>query len=132
MHWKLILLLSLFGLPMSVASFVVPASAEPVCWLVIFVFCAIVIARRCAQKHFRQGLAIGLVNSVWITAGHLLFFDSYLAHHPHEAEISATMSSPRLAMLLFGPIVGLASGMVLGIFALVASRWVKPVSAPGA
>jgi hypothetical protein len=129
MNWKLVLSLSLFGLAMGIATvFVIPANVEPVFWLLIFAFCAYVIARRCAEKQFLHGLFVSLVNSVWITAAHLTFFDTYLARHPREAEMSASMSSPRLMMLLMGPVVGLVSGLVLGLFAFVASRFVKPAS----
>jgi hypothetical protein len=83
-------------------------------------------SRPCPTKHFLYGLFVSLANSVWITAVHLAFFDAYLSHHGREAEMSASMSSPHLMMLLMGPVVGLASGLVLGLFAFVASRFVKP------
>ncbi len=51
-----------------------------------------------------------------------------LAHHPREAAMSAGMSSPRLMMLATGPVVGLVSGVVLGLFAFIASNVFKPAS----
>jgi hypothetical protein len=127
MNWKLVFSLSLFGLAMGIATvFVIPANIEPIFWLAIFVFCAVVIARRCTQKHFLHGLCVSLVNSVWITAAHVAFFDTYIARHEREAAMSASMSSPRLTMLAMGPVVGLVSGLVLGLFAFMASRFVKP------
>jgi hypothetical protein len=130
MDWPLILMLSVFGLFMGFATvFLVPANVEPVFWLVIFAFCAYVIARRRADRQFLHGLCVSLVNSVWITAAHVAFFDTYLSSHPREAAMSASMSSPRLMMIGMGPVVGLVSGLVLGLFAYVASRFVKPVKA---
>lgn len=127
MNWKLVLALSSFGAAMGVATvFVIPANVEPAFWLVIFIACAVIIAKRCASKHFLHGLSVSLVNSVWITAFHVAFFDTYIASHPREAEMSASMSSPRLMMLVMGPVVGLVSGCVLGLFAFVASRFIKP------
>jgi hypothetical protein len=42
MNWKLIITLSLFGLAMGIATvFVVPSTVEPLCWLAIFVVCAV-------------------------------------------------------------------------------------------
>jgi hypothetical protein len=35
---------------------------------------------------------------------------------------------PRLMMALMGPVIGLGSGIVLGIFAVVATRLVRPGS----
>jgi hypothetical protein len=125
MNWPLVLALSGFGLVMGIATvFVIPPNLEPLFWLVIFVFCAIVIARVATQRVFLHGLAVGLVNSVWITATHVLFFETYLTNHPQEAAMSATMpmgSQPRLLMMIMGPIIGAISGVVLGLFALVAA-----------
>ena len=80
MNWKLILQLSLFGLGMAFATvFVIPSAVEPLCWLVIFPFCAYLVARRASGSYFLHGLLVGVLNSVWITAAHLLLFDRYLA-----------------------------------------------------
>jgi hypothetical protein len=128
MNWKLIVTLSLFGLAMGIATvFVIPANVEPIFWVAIFVLCAVMIAKRCQQKLFLHGLCVSLVNSVWITAAHVAFFDTYIAHHEREAAMSASMSSPRLMMVAMGPLVGLASGLVLGLFAFVAGKFVKPL-----
>jgi hypothetical protein len=133
MDWKLVLALSSFGAAMGVATvFMIPANVEPAFWLVIFIACAVIIAKRCASKHFLHGLCVSLVNSVWITAFHVAFFDAYIASHAREAEMSASMSSPRLMMLVMGPVVGLVSGCVLGLFAFVASRFIKPSPAVAA
>jgi hypothetical protein len=130
MNWRLIFLLSGFGLAMAIATvFVVPANIEPVFWLAIFVACAVLIARQVSSKHFLHGLFVSLVNSVWITAAHIAFFETYMANHPREAAMAANMNSPRLMMLVTGPLVGLASGCVLGLFAFVAGKVVKPAVA---
>jgi hypothetical protein len=73
-----------------------------------------------------------MLNSVWITGAHILLFESYLARHPKEATMMGKMplpDSPRLMMLLTGPVVGAASGVVLGLFAFVAGRLYKHRSA---
>ncbi len=77
------------------------------------------------SRFFLHGLFTSLVNSIWVTAAHIAFFTTYMANHPQEAEMSATMSSPRLMMLATGPVVGLVSGLVLGLFCFVASKLVK-------
>ncbi|HLZ47076.1 MAG TPA: hypothetical protein VKR80_00320, partial [Candidatus Limnocylindria bacterium] len=80
MDWKLVLALSSLGALMGVATvFVIPANIEPAFWLVIFVACAVVIARRRSSKHFLHGLWVSVFNSVWITAFHIAFFDTYIA-----------------------------------------------------
>ena len=129
LNFKLILALSMFGLAMSIATvFLIPSSVEPIFWLVIFLVCAYVIAKRAPSKFFLHGLLVSLANSVWITGAHIAFADSYLAHHPKEASMMAKMpmpDSPRLMMLMTGPVVGLVSGLVLGLFSFIAAKLVK-------
>jgi hypothetical protein len=134
MNWKLILQLSIFGLVMGIATvFIIPSKIEPVFWLVIFLTCAYLIAKHCPDKRFLHGLLLGLANSIWITAAHVLLFDSYVARHAQEAAMMQSMPlpySPRMMMALIGPVFGLVSGVILGLFAVVAGKLVKYPSAP--
>src|ERR1700732_1710255 len=127
MNWKLIFQLSLFGLAMAVATvFWIPSNVEPFFWIAIFIICAYLIARNCSGKFFLHGLLVSIVNSIWITAVHVLLFKSYMVNHPKEVEQMATMPfssyHPRRMMLVVGPIVGLISGLILGLFAFIASK----------
>jgi len=129
MNWKLIFSLSLFGLAMAFATvYVIPISVEPYVWIVIFILCAVIIARKAPGGYFLHGLLVGIVNSIWITAVHLLLFDTYISQHTREAaqmaKISAT-ANPRVLMAITGPVIGVISGIILGVFALIASRIVK-------
>ncbi|HEV7967324.1 MAG TPA: hypothetical protein VGP19_07135 [Candidatus Acidoferrales bacterium] len=134
MNWKLILQLSLFGLAMGIATvFLIPSKIEPAFWLVIFLICAYVVAKRSPFRPFLHGLLLGLANSVWITAAHVLLYDSYIARHPQEAAMMQTMTlpaPPRVIMAVTGPVVGLVSGVILGLFALGAGRLAKSPRAP--
>jgi hypothetical protein len=127
MNLKLVLQLSLFGLVMAFATvFVIPSTVEPVCWLAIFVVCAYLIARRAPGSYFLHGLLVGILNSVWITSAHVLLFDQYIARHQREADMMAQMPlAPKMMMLITGPIVGVVSGIVLGILALIVHRLVS-------
>jgi hypothetical protein len=129
LDWKLIVSLSLFGLAMGIATvFVIPSSVEPICWLAIFVVCAYLIAKQAPGKPFLHGFVVSLVNCVWITSAHIIFVDSYLSRHANEAAMMAKMpmpDSPRLMMLMMGPVVGIVSGLVLGLFSFVAGKVVK-------
>ena len=127
MNWKIVFVLSSFGLAMALGTvFVIPPAVEPVVWLVIFVTCAVVIARTCERRHFLHGFAVSILNSVWVTAAHVAFIDRYVAGHPREAAMAAQMSSPRAMMIITGPLVGVATGLVLGLFAWIASRLIRP------
>ncbi len=73
MSWPLVARLSLLGLLMGIATvFVIPSNVEPLCWLVIFAVSAYLIAKRVAGKYFLHGLLVGIANSVWVTAAHVV------------------------------------------------------------
>lgn len=130
MDWKLIFGLSLFGLAMAIGTvFVIPSNVEPIFWLAIFLVCAFLIARKRPDRHFLHGLLVGIVNSIWITTAHIIFFSQYIANHPKEAAMMGSMplpDSPRLMMACVGPIVGIISGAIIGLLAYVAAKLVKP------
>jgi uncharacterized membrane protein YGL010W len=112
--------------------FVIPSNIEPLFWLVIFGICAYIIARQTARLHFLHGLAVSVVNSVWITSSHVLLAGTYLANHPQEvAMMQATplAQHPRVMMLIMGPVAGVVSGLILGLFSWIAGKFVK--AAPG-
>jgi len=129
MNWNLIFKLSLFGLFMAFATvYFIPSNIEPFCWLAIFIVCAYLMADALSSRYFLHGLAVGIVNSVWITTAHILLFDTYIPRHPQEAAMMAKMPdslSPKLAMLVTGPFIGAISGLILGLFAIVASKIVR-------
>jgi len=130
MNWKIIIQLSVFGLIMSVATvFLIPEMIEPAFWFAIFLFSAYVIAKACREKYFLHGFFVSLANCVWITAAHMIFYATYIANHPSVAKMAEEHpilpSHPRLAMLITGPVFGIASGLVLGLFAFIASKIVK-------
>ena len=66
---------------------------------------------------------------MWITGSHVLLVSRYLTNHPQEvAMMSSTpfAQRPRVMMLLVEPVAGFVSGLILGLFALVAGKLVKP------
>jgi hypothetical protein len=137
MNWKLIFQLSLFGLIMAFGTIsLIPEKTEFIYWLVIFVFCAFVIARQCASKQFWHGFWLSMVNSVWIIIAHGWFFSSYMAHHADMTTTNPMMnpfpSHPRVVMLIFSPIFGAVFGLIQGLFAYIVSRFVKPINTPTA
>ncbi len=133
MNWPLILCLSLFGLVMGIGTvFFISSEIEPYLWVTIFLISALLIARHSLHRRFLHGLIVGVANSIWITASHILFFSLYMADHAREA---ATMKSmplpgwPRLMMVVTGPVVGIMSGIIIGALAMVAGRLVRPAPA---
>ena len=131
MNFRLILLLSLFGLAMAFATvYWIPSTIEPIFWLMIFLVCAFIIARQASGKYFLHGLLVSILNSIWITAAHIALADTYLPRHPQEVALAAKMPalSPRVMMLVMGLVIGIISGLVLGLFSWVASKLVTKKS----
>jgi len=130
MSWPLVFLLSLLGLAMGIATvFFVPSNIEPLLWLAIFLFSAYVVARNTSRLRFLHGLAIGIANSVWITAAHVILAESYLSRHAPEAAMLRSMpfaDSPRVMMAVTGPVIGVISGIVIGILCAIAGRLIRP------
>lgn len=128
MNTKLIFLLSVFGFLMAIATVNwIPSGVEPFFWLVIFIVVAYLIAKNCSGKYFLHGLLVGLVNCVWVTAGHIIFINMYLSNHPRQAAMmERTMPDhPRIMMLITGLLIGVISGIILGLFAVIASKLTK-------
>jgi len=134
MNIKLLLQLSLFGLIMAFATVsLIPEKIEPLFWLIIFSFCAYVIAKVVTGKYFLHGFLLSIFNSVWITAVHTFFYNGYIFHHPDMAAMVPKLGyfsiHPRQMMLCMGLPVGAAFGLIQGLFAFVASKIAKPKTA---
>lgn len=129
MNWKLIFLLSLFGVVMGVASlFGFTRGIEPFLWLLIFVFYAWRIAKNAPGKFFLHGFLVSVLNGIWISIIHAAFFSLYVKNNPEMLESFSKLPpslSPRLMMLIIGPIVGVLFGVIAGLFALVGAKIVR-------
>jgi hypothetical protein len=128
-NWKLVFRLSLFGLAMGVATvYVIPSNIEPLFWLVVFGISAYLIAAKAPGSPFFHGLAVGLANCVWVTAAHALLFPAYEGSHPAEMAAMSVMpfnDHPRMLMAIVGPIIGVVSGIIIGLLALGAARLLR-------
>ncbi len=127
MNWAIVLKLSLFGLAMAFATvFFISSAVEPFFWLVIFIVCAIIIARQSGGRNYLHGQMVGIVNSVWVTGAHVVFFDQYVARHAAEVQAFASAPlPPRVMMAIVGPVIGIVSGAVLGLFAVIAAKLMR-------
>lgn len=129
MNWKIILTLAFFGIAMGTASlFGLTERIEPLLWLFIAFFAAYWIAKRRAPKPFLHGLlsavAMGVCNSLVQAA----FFDMYRANNPTAAKGFSQIPDAipgRYFILLIGPAIGLTYGLVVGLFAVIASKMLR-------
>ena len=114
----------MIGLGMGIATvFVIPSNFEPLCWLAIFAVCAAIISKKCRKWYFLNGMMVSMLSSVWVTSAHVLLFDFYKARHVSEMAMMSGLpmgDSPRLMMIFLFPVVGIISGLVLGLFSYAA------------
>jgi hypothetical protein len=125
MNWKLIFLLSVFGLGMAIASLFDLGRLEPLLWLAIFVIYALVITKNCTRRYFLHGFLVSMVNSIWITAIHATFFSMYIANNPQMNRPLPPGINPRVLMIVMGPLFGAIFGLVAGLFAFIAFKIVR-------
>ena len=133
MNLRLVALCSLPGLFMAFATvFFIGPNVEPLCWLVIFVALAVVLAKSAPSKAPLHGFLVCLLNCVYIVAAHLAFAETYVAGHPDEAAAGQRMGLPvRVMMLIIGPVIGVISGLVLAGLTFAATKLLKRRTSAG-
>jgi hypothetical protein len=119
MNWKLIGLLSGFGVLMGVTSVLgFTKGMEGLLWLAIAVICVFLIVWRAPIRFFLHGIFVGLIGGAVAPVIQFLFFSTYLANNPELAtkfaEIPGGME-PSYFVLMLTPIIGVISGLVLGV-----------------
>jgi len=131
MNWKIIFQLSVFGLIMAIGTLsLIPEKFEPFFWLVIMLFSAWVIAKVCSGKYFLHGFLLGLANCFWLTLTDVLLYNTYIAHHADMATMNNSMPEaiiqhPRIGMIMVYLFIGIGSGLIIGLFSFIASKFVK-------
>jgi len=105
----------------------IPQKVEPVFWVLIFAFSSAVIAKACSEKYFLYGFYTGLLNCIWITIVHFLFYKKYVESHTQLDSMMTWLPAsfgthPRVALALVGLIPGIISALVFGLFAFIGSK----------
>lgn len=129
MSWKVIFLLSLFGVAVGFAGvYGLSGTAELIVWLFIFVIFAVVIVRSRSGDYFVHALLASILAGLWVGIMHAAFINTYVAHNARlragYAMIPKT-AHPRLMMVLTGPFIGAVMGVVAGLMAAVAGKILK-------
>lgn len=119
-----------FGLAMAIVSlFGLTQKIEPFLWLVIFIIYAITIAKNVTAKHFLHGFLTSVANGIWISLIHASFFSTYMANNPDAQTMYQLLPQsipPPVFMLIIAPIIGVATGLIAGLFALITAKFIKP------
>jgi hypothetical protein len=130
MNWRLILLLSLFGVAMGLGIvFFLPSNITTILWAIIIVLSGYAIAKRCVHLRFLNGLIAGLLDRLLDTTVHVTFFHAYAVRHADEIELIRQFMptiSPRRLMVLTSPVWGLIFGVAIGLVALLIGVFLKP------
>ena len=129
MNWRLIISLSVFGVAMGVASVLgFTKGLEPVLWLVIAFFCAVVIARTVRAKHLAHGFLTGVITGGLAPLIQALWFPTYIANNPKVSDQFKQLPpnfSARTLFFVLVPILAIVSGVVLGLLSWVGSKVIK-------
>lgn len=132
MNWKLILLLSPVGVALGAASLVgFAGDLHGVYWSGAGVLCALAIARQLPDRHFRNGIGVGLVGGTMALLLPALFFDEYARRNPAtvvnlNAVLEEEAISARMALFIAALPVGLASGVILGVMSALFAKALRP------
>ena len=122
MDWKVIIILSAFGLIMGLLSLKgFTQKIEPFLWLLFTIATALVVSKNIDSGTFLHGLLIGLFWGVINALTQSIFFDTYIANNPQARENfdKITFVQPRYFVLITGPVIGLVTGVVLGGLSLL-------------
>lgn len=134
MSWKVIFLLSLSGIVVGFAGvFGLKGAAEMVVWLVLFLVFAIVIAKQRDSDYFVHALLASILAGFWVGVVHAAFVNTFVAHDPRLGTGLARIppsAHPRLMMFIYGPFIGAVTGVVAGLMAAVAGKFVKRTQSP--
>ena len=131
MNSKLILSLSLFGLIVALGTtYWILSDVEPYLWVAVSIACACFIAVKAPGRYFLHGFLVSIVCSFWMVIIHAALAAKYLASHIKEAEQYSKMNKAGSlsffkAMLVLEPVKGVLTGVLFGVFAVIASRILK-------
>lgn len=131
LNWRIILLLSIFG-PINglIALRGVPSElAEKLIWMPAVLVSAWVLARFLREGHFANGAVIGFVAGATAKLIEGIFASTYWANNPWLAEALAGRPEDfhfQRYVLNLVPYVGVASGLIQGVLAHLASRVIAP------
>jgi hypothetical protein len=131
MNWKLIFLLSLFGVALGIASvFTLSPIVEFVLWIAATLIIAVLIAKYAHGKYFLHGFIVAVINTFWVTLAQAGLFYTYIASHPEYLQMleklpPALAEHPRRLIVYRSPVIAIISGLFVGLLSWIASKVVN-------
>ncbi len=132
MQWTLVALLSIPGLLMGLLSVKGHTRGiEPFLWVVLAVFAALVISRTAGSRYFIHGLVVGVSWGVLNGLTAAALFSIYSQHNPEVMQRmqGASKLAPQVMFLMSAPLIGLATGIMLGLMCWGASSVIRAAPA---
>ena len=124
MNWKVILLLTLLGTAIAVASvFGVINSNNMLIYMLVFaVVSGFVISRTGGNSPFMSGVMVGLFTGILGTVVQAVMLNTYLKNNPNSLDgfkNITTNLAPEYVMLFSGPFFGIGYGIIAGLVAFL-------------
>lgn len=130
MNWTLVALLAIPGLMIGLlSSRGHTRGIEPYLWLVLAVFATLVIARTAGARYFLHGLSVGLSWGILNGLTAAALFPAYARNNPEimrSIESGAGNFPPQAMFAIFAPVIGLATGLALGLLCIAATYLIQP------
>jgi len=130
MRWKLVLLLSLFGVLIAVPVLLGWISSESLefgLWLLIAIYCGWHFAR--GSKPFANAFVSGALMGIWQHLIVYVFWDMFAANNPQFVQQMSEHGqgfSPRNSMLFGLVLIAPAYGLFMGLFAWLLAKLLRP------
>ena len=126
MNWRLIFALSLFSIPLGLASVLgLTRGYEWLAWLLVGLYCAFRFASATHNELFLHGFYLGILVGFFNATIQAIFISTYLSNNPLMVEALNALPQglhPGLVVLIMGPIIGAVSGVVFGVIAVIAAK----------
>jgi hypothetical protein len=118
-----------FGVIVGTASlFGLTRGVEEWLWLFIGIGSAFLIARHAPGHPFAHGFTGGALAALASSVLQMALFSTYAAHNPETATAVTQLPqgvSLRATFVLIAPLIAAASGVIVGLFAWIASKLVR-------
>ncbi len=107
--------------------FLLPYYMDIFFWIPIFLVCAFLIAKNAYDSYFLHGLWTGIAIFLWVAVIHVLLYTKYIFANGPVIGILAKLpkiASPRIMLLIYLPLLGVACGVIIGLLSVIASKFV--------
>lgn len=125
MNWKIIGIISSSGIVMGFLTVLgINRNIELIIWIILAVIALIVLIKKLKRRYFLHGFTAGFLAAVFATSIQIIFYSTYLHNNPNfNQQLSKLPQSfdMRHFFILIVPMIGIISGLTLGIITLVVS-----------